>query len=416
MLRELLVTLVQPSAWRLAWRNVGRSGRRTAIVLVAIAVGLGGALLTMAVNYGMVYQMVETAIRTELGDLQLHGQGFRMKPGLEIRVPLAGVGDGAPLRDLPSVEAWAPRLRSEGLVFSPRASVGVRLVGIDPEREARVSVLESSIVSGRYLNGGRRRVLLGHRLADRLQVGVGDKIVVSAQDVHGDMTGEAFRVAGLFRTPSRDLDDATVFLRLDEGQRMLDVPREVSELVVVARPGTDLDALRARIARRVGSDFEVETWRQIRPLLVSMIRSFDQMGWIVYAAVFIAMAFGIANVLLMSIFERIREIGILLAIGMPPGRMVAVILLESWLLTLGGVLLGFALGFGAVLLLGDGIDLSAWGEGLEALGVPSRIVPVVRASDVTVPVAVATLTALVASLWPALRAVRIRPADAVRHV
>ena len=160
----------------------------------------------------------------------------------------------------------------------------------------------------------------------------------------------------------------------------------------------------------------MRTWEEIQPLLVFFVELFEQMGWIVYGAVFVAMAFGIANVLLMSVYERIREIGILMAIGMGPRRMVASIVIESVLLTLLGVGIGLAIGVLAIWLLGDGIDLSRWAEGLTAYGVGTKIVPVIRSQDLIVPTLVAIVTAVLASLWPALRAVRIRPADAVRHV
>ncbi len=413
---DTLRGFVDPSVWRMAFRNVGRSGRRSLIVVTAVSVGLSGAMLAMAFNYGMVYQMVETAIETELGDLQLHGRGFRDTPGLEVRMRVDGFGDGTALRDLGEIEAWAPRLQGEAIVFSPRASAGVRLVGIDPARESTVSVLPTSIVAGEYLDGDASRILIGGRLAKRLQVDVGDKVVVSAQDRDGDLTGRPFRIAGKFHTPLRGLDEGAVFIRLDAGQRMLGVEGEISELVVVARDGVDLDALRDRIAAKVGADFDVETWAELRPLLRSMITSFEQMAWVMYAAVFIAMAFGIANVLLMAVFERTREIGILLAIGTPPGRLVATIAIESLLLTLAGVGIGFAIAFGGAWWLGDGIDLSRWAEGLNAFGISARILPVLRTEDITMPTAIAIGTALVASLWPAVRAVRTRPAEAVRHV
>jgi ABC-type lipoprotein release transport system permease subunit len=402
--------------WRMAWRNIGRSPRRTGIVVTAVSVGLAGVLLAMAVNYGMVFQMVETAIATELGHVQIHGAGFDRKPGIEIRIEDGERLASGKLSELPGLEAWAPRVRSQGLVFSPRANVGVQVVGIDPAREARVSVLADSIVSGAYLDGQRRKLLLGEKLASRLQVDVGDKLVLSVQDVHGEMTGEAFRVGGLFRTASRDLDRGSVFLRIEEGKQLFGLGEAISELVVIADQRRHVDDLKRAIEARLSGDFEVRTWEEIQPLLVYFVDLFDQMGWYVYGAVFVAMAFGIANVLLMSVYERIREIGILMAIGMGPRRLVLGIVIESLLLTLLGVGIGLAVGTLSVWLLGDGIDLSRWAEGLTAYGIGTKIVPVIRSKDLIIPTLVAVGTAVFASLWPALRAVRIRPADAVRHV
>lgn len=402
--------------WRMAWRNIGRSPRRTGIVVTAVAVGLAGVLLAMAVNYGMIFQMIETAIATELGHLQIHAAGFDQKPGIEVRIRDGEQLAAAALSGLPGLESWAPRVRSSGLVFSPRANVGVQVIGIDPAREARVSVLADSIVAGSYLDGQRRKLLLGERLAERLHVGVGDKLVLSVQDVRGEMTGEAFRVGGLFRTASRDLDRGSVFLRLDEGQRLFGLGQAVSELVVIAEQRRRVDDLKRAIESRLSDELEVRTWEEIRPLLVYFVDLFDQMGWFVYGAVFVAMAFGIANVLLMSVYERFREIGILMAIGMGPRRLVAGIVIESLLLTLLGVMIGLAVGALSVWLLRDGIDLSRWAEGLTAYGIGTEIVPVLRGKDLIMPTLVAVATAFFASLWPALRAVRIRPADAVRHI
>ncbi len=408
------VALLKPSTWRLALRNVGRNGRRTAVVLTGVSVGLGGMMLAMAVNYGMIFQMVESAIRTELGHVQVHGPGWEEQPGIEVRLPSDRIPSDLEQR-APGLRAWAPRVRGEGLVYSPRASVGVRVVGIDPAREASVTVLADSMTQGVFLDGERRKVLVGERLADRLKVDVGAKVVLSAQDVSGEMTGEAFRIAGFFRTASRELDESAVFLRLDEARRLFGLGDEVSEVVLVAHAESGSGPLRDWLAAQA-PQAEVRTWKEIRPFLVQIIDMFEQTGWVVYAAIFVAMAFGIANVLLMSVMERTREIGILSAIGMPADRLVAMVLAEALVVTLGGVALGAALGFGGTALLSDGIDLSTWGEGLESFGIPTRIVPVLPAHQLGIPIVIAIVTAVVASLWPAIRAVRTRPAEAVRHV
>jgi ABC-type lipoprotein release transport system permease subunit len=321
----------------------------------------------------------------------------------------------AALERVGSLQGVAPRLRGEALAQSPRASVGVRVLGVDPEREPRVSTLARSLREGAWL-GEPRRVVIGSGLARRLRTGIGDKLVLSVQDVHGDLTGEALRVGGIVEAPSRELDEAVVLLRLDDAQRLFGVPGEISELALAARDPQRLDDVKASAAAALGPGPRVETWRELEPLLDMMISLFDQMGWVIYAAIFVAMAFGIANVLLMSVLERTREIGVLLAIGMPPARMVAIVLAESVVLVALGVALGFALGFAAILALRDGIDLSEFREGLRAFGVPTRLIPVARSGDVWAPMAVAGVTALAASLWPALRAVRTQPAEALRRV
>jgi ABC-type lipoprotein release transport system permease subunit len=399
---------------RLAWRNVGRNPRRMAIVVVAVAVGVAGCLFSMAVNFGFVVQMVDTAIATELGHLQIHAPGFDRNPELKVRLRDGGAAGVRVLTELEGVRAFARRVVGQGLVSSPRASVGVRVVGIDPAREAQVSLIADSITAGRYLDGEPRRVLVGEALARRLRVGVGDKVVLSVQDLTGDLAGEAVRVAGLFRTPSSEVDRGTLYLRIGESQALLGLNGAISEIVVLAERRSGVAPLRDALAARL-PEAEVRTWGELRPVLVYLVDVFDQMAAVLFSAVFVAMAFGIANVLLMAVYERMREIGILRAIGMGRARLVAVIVTESAIVTLLGLVVGIASASAAVAALQDGIDLSRWAEGLTAYGIGTRIVPVLRTGDLAVPVAVALITAVLASAWPAVRAVRFRPAEAVRQ-
>ncbi len=404
---------------RLAWRNLWRNPWRTAIVLTAVAVGIAGVVLSMAINNGLVLQMVQNAIATEVGHLQVHAPGFDRNPVVRVRLADGGHATEEVLRSLPEVKAWAPRVTSEGLVFSPRASVGVRVVGIDPAKEATVSILARSVVAGSYLgdaDGSAKRLLIGATLAHRLHVGVGDKVVLSVQDLSGDMTGEAFRVAGEFRTPSLEFDRGTVFMRLDQSQQIFGLGEAISEVVVIAGERAEIPAIREALRLRLGNAVEVQTWEELRPMLLQTVEIFDSVGWYVYAAIFVAMVFGIANVLLMAVYERIREIGVLMAIGMRPQRLLAMIVTESVVLTALGLGLGYGAAVAAVAALSDGIDLSFWASGLTAVGVGTRIVPVIRSYDVVIPIGIAMLTAVVASLWPALRAARLRPAEAIRYV
>jgi ABC-type lipoprotein release transport system permease subunit len=188
----------------------------------------------------------------------------------------------------------------------------------------------------------------------------------------------------------------------------------VTEIAVIADSRGEIRAVQRALADRI-DDVEVRTWEELQPALVYMVEVFDDLAIITYAAVFVAMAFGIANVLLMTVFERTREIGILMAIGFGRRRLVAAIVTEALVVTLLGVAAGFAVALTGVWALGDGIDLSRWAEGLNAYGIGTRIVPVLRRADFSAPVGVAIVTAVLASAWPAWRAVRLRPAEAVRQ-
>ena len=296
---------------------------------------------------------------------------------------------------------------------SPSASVGIRVIGIDPVLERDVSDVADSMVAGDYLARPRTAVL-GRGLVRRLGVEVGDKIVLSVQDLNGDMTGEALRVGGIFQSPLAALDRSTLFLAQKEADHLFGLGGGISEIVVVAHSRDQTGELQERLSTALPGR-EIRRWDELQPLLASILSVMDQMAWALYVTIFIAMAFGIANVLLMAIFERIREIGILLAVGLSRSRLVAMVIAESLFVTFLGLIIGFGLAGLFLFLLSDGIDLSAWAEGMNAYGMGTRIVPVLGLEDFTIPTGVALLTALLASAWPAIRAARLRPAEAVRH-
>ncbi len=401
------------STLRLAWRNAARNPRRTGVVIAAVAIGMAGTLVSMAIFYGMMFQMVDNAIKTDLGHVQIHASGYDADP--EIGLFLAD-GAGPERRALatdPAVQASSVRIRSEGLVTSPSASVGVRVIGVDAEAERSVSMVGDAIVSGAYF-AKKRTAVIGEGLARRLGVEVGNKIVISVQDLAGDMTGESLRVGGIFRTPSAQLDRGTLFLSLTDAASLFGMNDAVTEVVIVAHSRDEVPALQARLVAALPGR-EIKRWDEIEPILASILTVMDQMAWGLYLTIFIAMSFGIANVLMMAIFERIREFGILLAVGLSRRRLFALVVGESLMVTGVGMLVGFGLAGLFLFALSDGIDMSGFAEGLGSFGIGTHIVPVLTRNDFTIPAVVAVATALVASAWPAIRAVRLRPAEAVRH-
>jgi ABC-type lipoprotein release transport system permease subunit len=400
---------------RMAWRNLWRNPRRTAVVLTAISIGLAGCIVSMAINLGVMAGMVDTAIRSGLGHIQVHGSGWDENPELEIRLMDGGAAVAKALDAIPEIEHWAPRLHAQGLVASPRASVGVSISGVDPKREAGVSVAPESLMRGQWL-GEPKRLVLGYKLAARLDADIGTKLVLSVQDLTGELTGHAYRVSGLIRANSRELDDGFVFMRLEDAQQLLGMGEAISEIAIVTKDRERVAMIQQKLQASLEAGPEVRTWEQLEPLLVYMIETFDSMAWIAYAAVFIAMAFGIANVLLMAVFERTREIGMMRAIGMSRVRVVGMVVLESSLVTTLGLFLGVAVGVIGVWSIQDGIDISAWAGSLDDYGIESVLKPDFRRRDLVAPILIGAITAVLSSFWPALRAGLAKPADALRRI
>jgi ABC-type lipoprotein release transport system permease subunit len=400
---------------RMSWRNLWRNPRRTFVVLAAISVGIAGSIISMSVNYGMIASMVKTAIEGGLGHIQVHAEGWDANPELKIRLEDGGESVALALDRVPEIESWAPRLRAQGLVASPRASVGIAIIGVDPQRERHVSIAAESIFEGSWITKPRQLVI-GDKLATRLQASVGSKLVVSVQDIDGELTGQAFRVAGLIHSGSRDLDDGTVFVNITEAQTLFGLGQSISEIVLVTANRDDIGLIQEKLEALLGEGPEVRTWEQLEPMLIYMVTAFDQMAWVLYAAVFIAMAFGIANVLLMAVFERTREIGMMRAVGMSRASVVGMVVLESAFVTMFGLLLGLLGAAFGVWLMRDGLDISSYAGSLDSYGIAPTLTPTLRTDDLGPPIIIGAITAVLSSLWPALRASRAKPADALRQL
>ncbi|MEX2208299.1 MAG: ABC transporter permease [Myxococcota bacterium] len=409
----------------IAWRNLLRGWRRSAVVLVAITVGLSACLLLVGWSNGLVRQMVDNAVSTRLGHLAVLASGYQKNPDVQRNLPDSGRAIVEALERFPGAHA-SPRLVGDGLLQSARRSSRVVLVGVDPLREQRVSILSRALVEGKLpvplVTTGSRRlpgIAIGAAMAERLRVKLGDKVVVHAP---GEVGLGAFRVSGIFRSSSSEFDRSHAYLRLEDAQRLLSVPDRVTEVAVLLDDPDRLPELhataRAALAAALpDAALDVLTWKEREPRMAALLGLMADMTWVIYGAVFVAMAFGIANALLMMVYERIREFGMLRALGLQSSRLLALVLLESIVMTVAGTLIGLAVGVPIVLWLGEvGIDLTRFADGLTEFGIGTTVYTRIERRDLILPVVVALITAVLAALWPAWKAVRLRPAEAIRHI
>jgi ABC-type lipoprotein release transport system permease subunit len=410
---------------RLAWRNLWRNWRRSAVVLTAIGVGLAASLALVAWTRGMMVQMADNQIESHLGHIAVHALGYHADPDVAKGLPDGGAGVLAALDGQADVHA-APRVVGDGLVQSARSSIRAAIVGVDPAREPDVTIVAESILEGEYLSTrirpkyarGLPPIVIGRAMAERLRLGLLDKLVLH---VPGETGLGAFRVRGLFTTRSAEFDKSFAFIQLSDAQRLFDVGSSVTEVAIALDRPSRANTLQRELRRDLGEVYaaapvEVLRWQEREPQLAALVELMGETAWILYGAVFVAMIFGIANAVLMSVFERTREFGVLRSLGLGSRRLVALILVESLLLTVLGVGIGVAVGIPLVLWLGwVGIDLSVFAEALRAYGVGAVMYPRLAFEDVVSPVVLAAVTALLAGLWPAVKVARLRPAEALRR-
>jgi len=412
------------STFKVAWRNLWRNRTRTLITGSAISLSFGMLLASFGLADDMYARMLEAARKSAGGSVLVHHQGYWDSRGSELVIREPGpVLEAA--RKIPGVRAAIPRVVIQGLGSSPRGSKGARLTGIDPSREAALQDMGRFLKEGRWLDAEERSPLvLGRALADDLELKLGDRVVLTATDPQGEMTRVLFKLTGVLETGSKAMDETAAYTTLAAAQRALGMGEAITQIGVVAAEDKHglqpvLSALKAGLGPR-SEELEVLTWRDAMPELVGAIETDKGFGYVFGVAIFVVVGFGIANTLLMSVLERIRELGLLSALGLTPGGVARLVLCETVVLAAVSIVAGLALGLCCHLYLDRvGIDATAFagGSGMDVSGViledmllHSTVDPVRWLGGAAGVLVIVVLSAL----YPAWRASRLDPVEAMR--
>jgi ABC-type lipoprotein release transport system permease subunit len=386
--------------------------------MIAVIIGVWSMIFMGAFHRGMINQMVETGITTLTGHVQVHHTGYRNDPAIEMSIAEPEVVEHVFEKHLPFGTLWTSRVRVNAVVSNARHSGGVTMVGIDPAREAQVSFIGQAVTQGQYLKpDDEYGILVGEALADKFETRLGRKLVLMSQDTGGEIASRAFRIVGIFKTEMEATEKQFAFVTLAVAQQMLKLEKGISEFCMILpdrhKVNQVADALRDALPP---SNYEVHTWRELLPLVDAYLSLFDVFIFIWFLVVFIAMGFGIVNTTLMAVFERIREFGLLKALGMKPWWIIRGVLTESFLLLVMGMGVGNVLGFFTIFALsGSGIDLSSFAAGAEYAGISRVIYPAISARDVIIANLVVFFLGLLVSIYPAAKAARFTPVEALAH-
>jgi len=404
--------------FEIACRNLWRNYQRSLIMIAGIAVGLFGLLVYHGFSNGWLEEMVETAIEVELAHLQVHREGYPENP-VPSNAFAADSSLFAGLSAVPGIKVAAPRFKAAVLISSAEKSSRLELVGIDPTLEAGATIIAASVDSGSYLEpGDMRRIVLGEPLAHNLGVGLGDKVVVMAQDRNNELQSYLFRVGGLFNSSSPAYDKMAAFVNLEAIRSLVGRQGELTSILIKIDDPANIDSVAAALRRSVIADrpsLRVEPWWEISKLLAESIDMFNSFVWVFYAIIYLAMAFGVVNILLMSVIERTHELGVMRAVGTTPGLIMLMVMLESALLGL----VGIAVGGGAAWLVNSylathGIDLSIWSSALSFMGLSNVIYTRIDLVHWIAAFLSAEGAVILAALWPAWRASRLKPVEAIQ--
>lgn len=399
----------------MAWRNVWRNRTRSLIIMASVAIGLLAGLCVLGIYDGMIRARVRKVIDWEVAHLQIHRTGF-----------LDDYEAGATLTDAPNIEAFlsqhtgiqsfSMRAITMGMLANATGSTGVEIVGVDVEKEKHTSGLDKKVILGETLRTAHPSdVMVGKKLADRLGLRMGSRLVLTFTDVEKNITAGAFKVCGIYKTNNDRLDERLVYVHREALNHYLGV-LECHEVAVLLRDDGRVEVTKTQLQGQF-PQVEVRTWKENSPETDLMVGTVNQYSYIIVVIIMIALAFGIVNTMLMSVLERTREIGMLNALGMNHAQVFRLVVMETLMLTLVGVPVGMAVSWlGLDYSSKAGIDISSIsGAAMSGFGFESIIYPRFPKAQVGSVVTIVFVTALLSSVFPSLKAMRLQPADALRQ-
>jgi ABC-type lipoprotein release transport system permease subunit len=399
----------------IAWKNIWRNRIRSGVIISAITIGMFAGVFTTTFYKGWMNQRLESGVETEGSHIQIHHPNFGDNFDLKSYIP-DGETIGQEIARENFVNGVSPRLVVQAMIASSETGGGVKIMGIDPEKEKTVTNLYTKVTEGKYFEGVKRNpILIGQKLAEKMKVKLNSKLVITLQDTQGNIISEAFRVCGIYDASNGMYEELNVFVRKSDLARIVQIDESVAhEIAVHLKDHDQLTQNTETIASRYW-DLLVQNWKQLAPELGYINEIGDMYIYIFVVIILLSLGFGIVNTMLMVVMERVKEIGMLMAIGMSRFRVFWMLMLETVLLTMTGGMMGVFLGLVVSWATQkNGIDLSFYAKGLEDMGYSSLVFPVIEPKMIAVIGFLVLMTGIIASIYPARKALKYRPAEAIR--
>jgi len=404
---------------RLAWRNIWRHRRRTIIVVAAMGVTLALMIWYDGIIAGFDQAIYGNAIKVLGGNIQIHADGYSEQADL---TPLLPLENDQKILDVllkqPQVVAASRRINTGGLATSREGAFPVSIVGIEPEKELPVSLVAQHVAAGRYLAAADKdQLYIGKGLADAMTVSVGDKITLVGRATHDQMRQRTMTIAGIYDVGMPDIEKRTIYISLAEAQDLYGLTGQSTEVAVALQKlGQEPAVIRAIQPSLPG--YEMSSWQTSFPELKQALQAKDKVMSIFSVIILIIAGIGILNLLLMAVYERRREIGVLGALGLKPRQISWLFLLEGGMMGLVGVAFGVALGLAINIVLGRiGLDYSAYSSAAQFMALLSgRIYPTLGLENIFQRTLTVLVIAVLASYYPAREAARKDPAEALHAV
>ncbi|MEC7984373.1 MAG: FtsX-like permease family protein [Myxococcota bacterium] len=404
---------------KLALRNLRRNLRRTIITLLAISVGLVVMLLGLCLQYGSYEEMIDSGVSQIAGHVVVQKEGYQ-----EEREPLMVLENtkelSKTLQEAFPNATITKRAFLGGLLTSPKGPAAANVIAVDPKTEGKISEFKGKLIKGEWIDDDPKSIVIGSNMAETLGVKIGQKIVFTAQYDDTEMKSHLFRVKGIFRMGSTEADSFIAYSNLAVVETILNKKDALHQVAVhlddVHQSKQATSKSRGLISQ---SGLDVLSWNEALPDIEKMIQIDRQSNGLIHLVLAIIVAMGILNTMLMSVLERTKELGVLLAIGMKPMQLSIMVLLEGLFIGVFGSLLGLALGYAACYpLVTDGLDLTAqMGESYDAAGVTisAMLYGAYHWPSLIQYAVLAAIFSTLSAIYPAWRITKLKPVDAMRH-
>ena len=406
-----IITLI-----KISWRNVWRNKLRSFVVIISVVFGLLGGIIMIAMSYGLNDERMNNAVETYLSHIQIHNKSFSEEYNIKHTIDnLEGIENA--IDNDSRVVSYSKRIILNGMLSNSNGSYGIQVKGVDPDKEVKVTNTYDKIIEGEYFKSKRdNTILVGKKLADRLNLKIKSKVVITFQDENYELTSLLYRVEGIFRSGNSRYDEANVFVKNVSITKNLPNFSGYHEIPILL---TDID-LRGDVKNDLipySSDNIVEGWDDISKDLAYANEMLAAVLYIFMMIILSGLSFGIVNTMLMAILERKKEIGMLMSIGMNRYKIFLMISFETIFLSIVALPFGLILSYSIVEYYSVvGIDLSIVEAGLENFGVGTRLYFKVPDEQYFIVSLMVFIISIISSIFPSVRALKINPVEATKTI
>ena len=399
----------------MAWRNIWRNRMRSFVIILSVAVGLFAGIMILALYKGMMQSRIKTVIYAEAGHLQIHDTNF--KKDYE---PVYTIKDGAKviatLKKYSTIKAITSRTITMGMLSTTTGSAGVQINGILPNEEQFVSQLNQKIKIGKGFNPQKRNeVFIGMKLAKKMKLKLGNKLVLTFTDTSSSIVAAAFRITAIYESDNAPLDERNVYVSQNDLNGILGIGDQFHEIVIILKQDELLSTTQEKMSKQF-PNLLIENWKNISPETDLMVATVNISSYIIMCIILFALAFGIINTMLMAILERTKEMGMMMALGMSKYKMFLLVLLETFFLTIAGTPVGLLASWLVINYYSvNGLHWERMGkEMMSSFGFATTIYPAYPTEKIVMTIGFVFVTAIFSCIYPAIKALQLNPVESLR--